>query len=102
MEVLGRGRAVDDADVLLRTELQEALQPRARMLRAVALVAVREQKREPRGLAPLREAGDDELVDDDLSAVDEIPELRLPEHERLGGGDRVSVFEPQARVLGEG
>ena len=45
---------------------------------------------------PLREAGDDELVDRDLRAVDEVAELRLPEHERLGRGDRVAVLEADA------
>ena len=47
MEELRGGRAVDDADVVLGGELEEALEPRARVLRAVALVAVREQEREP-------------------------------------------------------
>ena len=67
----------------------------------VALVAVREQQRQPRRLPPLREAGDDELVDDDLRAVDEVAELRLPEHERLGRRDRVAVLEPERGVLRE-
>ena len=47
VEVLRRGGAVRDADVLLRGELEEALEPRARVLGAVALVAVREQQRQP-------------------------------------------------------
>src|SRR5438270_9501932 len=61
MEVLRRRRAIGDADVLLRRQLQEALEAGARMLGAVALVAVRKQQRQPRRLAPLREAGGDEL-----------------------------------------
>ena len=52
VEVLRRGRAVGDADVVLRGELEEPLEPRARVLRAVALVAVREQQRQPRRLRP--------------------------------------------------
>ena len=47
VEVLRGRRAVDDADVLLRGELEEPLESRARVLRAVALVAVRQQQREP-------------------------------------------------------
>ena len=101
VEVLRRRRAVRDADVLLRGELEEPLEPRARVLGAVPLVAVRQQEREPRRLAPLREAGGDELVDDDLRAVDEVAELRLPQHERLGRGRRVAVLEADARVLRE-
>src|SRR5207237_9261934 len=99
MEVLRRRRAIGDADVLLRRQLQEALEAGARMLGAVALVAVRKQQRQPRRLAPLRQAGGDELVDDDLRAVDEVSELRLPQDERLGGGGRVAVLEADARVL---
>jgi len=84
MEVLPRGRGVHDADVLLRCELQEALEPRARMLGTVPLVAVWEEERQARGLTPLREPGDEELVDDDLGTVDEVAELGLPEDEGLG------------------
>ena len=71
------------------------------MLGPVALVAVRQQQRQPRRLAPLRAAGDEELVDHDLGAVDEVAELGLPEHERVGRGDRVAVLEPERRVLRE-
>ena len=94
-------RAVGDADVVLRRELEEALEARARVLGAVALVPVRQQKRQARGLLPLRAARDDELVDDDLRAVDEVAELRLPEDERVGRGDRVAVLEAERRELGE-
>ena len=72
------------ADVLLRAELEEPLQPRARVLGAVPLVAVRQQQRQARRLLPLRAARDDELVDHDLRAVDEVAELRLPEDEHPG------------------
>src|SRR5262249_4350144 len=99
VEVLRRRRAVRDADVLLRRELQEALQAGARVLGAVALVTVWKQQRQPSRLAPLRQARDDELVDHDLGAVDEVAELRLPEDERLGRGDRVAVLEAETRVL---
>ena len=47
VEVLRGGRRVDDADVLLGGRLEEPLEPRARVLRPVALVAVREQERQP-------------------------------------------------------
>ena len=102
MEVLRRRAGRNDADVLLGRELQEALEPRARVLGAVALVAVRQQQGEPRGLAPLREARDEKLVRDDLRAVDEVAVLRLPEHEGLRRADRVAVLEAERRVLGQG
>ena len=101
VEVLRRGGRVRDPDVLLRRELEEPLEPRARVLGPVALVPVREQDGEPAALAPLREPGDDELVDHDLRAVDEVAELRLPEHERLRRGDRVPVLEAEAGELRE-
>jgi hypothetical protein len=46
MEVLRGRRAVRDADVLLRAELQEALEPGTRVLGSIALVPVREQERQ--------------------------------------------------------
>ena len=69
------------------------------VLRARALVAVREQQRQARRLAPLRQRRDDELVDDDLGRVDEVAELRLPEHERLRRLHRVAVLEAEAGDL---
>ena len=101
MEELRRRRAVGDPDVVLRALLQEPLEPRARVLRAVAFVAVRQEQRQPRRLPPLRAAGDEELVDHDLGAVDEVAELRLPEDERVGRRDRVAVLEPEGGVLRE-
>src|SRR5438309_10993712 len=99
VEVLRRGRRVGDPDVLLRGELEEALEPRARVLRTIPFVAMREEQREARRLAPLRHSGDDELVDHDLCAVDEVAELGLPEDERLRRRDRVAVLEAEACVL---
>ena len=101
VKILARRRAVRDADVLLRGELEESLEARARMLGAVALVSVRQQERQARRLPPLGETGDDELVDHDLRAVDEVAELRLPQNECLGRGNRVAVLEAEARVLGQ-
>ena len=101
VEVLPGCRAVDDADVVLRRKLQEPLETRARVLRAVAFVAVREQQRESGRLPPLRATRDDELVDHDLGAVDEVAELGLPEDERVRGRDRVTVLEGESRILGE-
>ena len=48
VEILRRGRAVGDAQIILGGELQEALQPRAGMLRPLALVAVRQQQHQRR------------------------------------------------------
>jgi hypothetical protein len=45
---------------------------------------VGQQQHEAALLAPLVLGGGDELVDDDLAAVDEVAELRLPQHQRVG------------------
>ena len=82
VEVLGGGGRVGDADVALGAEGEEALDAGAGVLRARALVAVRQQHRQAAGLAPLRLAGDDEAVDDHLGGVGEVAELRLPEDQR--------------------
>ncbi len=84
VEVLRGGRAVRDADVALGRQLRGSARAGRRSAPARPLVAVREQQRQPRGLAPLRQAARDELVDDHLGAVGEVAELRLPEHQRLG------------------
>ena len=99
VEVLGRRGAVGHPDVALGRALEEALEPRARVLGARALVAVRQQQREPRGLPPLGQPGHEELVDDHLGRVHEVAELGLPEHERVGRLDAVAVLEAHARLL---
>ena len=101
VEVLRRGRRVADPQVVLRAQGEEPLDAGARVLGALALEAVGEEQREPGLLAPLVLGGDDELVDDDLRAVDEVAELRLPADPRVGVGDGVAVLEAERRVLGE-
>ena len=71
------------------------------MLRARALVAVRQEQRQARGLAPLGEAGHHELVHDHLCRVHEVAELRLPQHEGVGRLHAVAVLEAHAGALGE-
>ena len=99
MEELRRGGAVRDSDVVLRSLLEEPLEPGARVLGPVSLVTVRQQQREPRRLAPLRATRDEELVDHDLGAVDEVAELRFPENKRVGCGYRVAVLEADRGVF---
>ena len=101
MKVLRRRRAVRDADVAFRRELEEPLQSGAGMLRSLSLVAVREEQHEARLLAPLRAARDDELIDDRLSHVHEIAELRFPQNERVARDRAESVLESQGRDLRE-
>ncbi len=69
------------------------------MLRAAALVAVRQQHRQAAAIAPLDLAGRDELVDHDLRVVHEVAELRLPHDQRVVGDHRVAVFEAEHGLL---
>jgi len=51
---------------------------------------VGKQEHQPCALAPLGLAGENELVEGNLGAVDEVPELRLPEDEGTGPLQRVA------------
>ena len=99
VEVLRRGGGVADLDVVLGAEGEEALDASRRVLRSLALVAVGEQHDEAGGLVPLVLGGDDELVDDDLGAVHEVAELRLPDDEGVLVLDRVAVLEAEGGEL---
>ena len=46
-------------------------------------------------------AGGDELVEHDLRAIGEIAELRFPERQRVGFGQRIAVFEAQHGIFRE-
>ena len=60
------------------------------------------QQQSQAGLAqPLGLARADELVDDDLRAVREVAELRLPHHQRVRVLKRVPQLEPQDAKLRE-
>ncbi len=74
---------------------------RVRVLRALPLVAVRQQHHQAREQAPLVLAGAEELVDDHLRAVGEIAELRLPQDERFRVVAAVAVLEREDGRLRE-
>src|SRR5690606_23783684 len=96
-----RCREVADDHVVFGAELEEALQAGRRVLGALAFVAVRQEQYETAALAPLLLGRRQELVEDDLCAVGEVAELRLPEYERRRIGHRVPVLEGADGVLGE-
>jgi hypothetical protein len=99
-ELRGRGE-VADLDVVLGAVRQEALEPRARVLGPLALVPVRQEQHEPGEALPLVLARRDELVDDDLRAVQEVAELGLPDDERLGVIEAVAELEAEDAGLGQ-
>ncbi len=71
------------------------------MFRTLAFVAVRQQQHESAQAIPLRFAGADELIDDDLRAVGEIAELPFPQRERVRIGRRITVLERHHRFFGQ-
>ena len=99
--VLRRRRDVRDAHVVLGAERQEALEARRGVLGALPFLPVRQEQHEAAALVPLLLGAGDELVDDDLRAVREVAELRLPEDERRRVGHRVAELEAHDGVLGE-
>ena len=101
MEVLRRVGGLADLHVVVGGELEVALDAGAGVLRALAFVAVRQQHDDAGEQAPLGFAGSDELVDDDLRAVGEVAELRLPEDEGFGIVAGVAVFEAEDGGFGE-
>src|SRR5208283_6128890 len=65
------------------------------MLRALALVSVRQQKNNAAGSLPFRFRTHNKLVDDYLSAIHKITELRLPKAQHVGKIERIPIVEPQ-------
>src|ERR1700722_6139224 len=79
MEILCGVRRLRDLDVVLGSELKEALDAGAGMFRSLAFVAVGQEQDDAGEQVPLGLAGADELVDDGLGNVDEVAELSFPE-----------------------
>ena len=95
MEILRRGGRDRDLDVLLGAELEEPLQPRARVFRALSFVAVGQEHHQAAGPSPLRLGRGDELVDDHLGAVGEVAELGFPHDQHVRLVERVAVIEAE-------
>ena len=85
-----RRRAADSARAAPRNAPAPALRSRA---------ASRQTSPDMR--SHLRSPAGDELVEDDLRAIGEIAELRFPQHQRVGIGERIAIFEAEHRLLGQ-
>ena len=101
VEVLRRRGAVGHPHVDVGTELKKPLGARARMVRPLALVRVRQQQDQRRALPPFHPRRGDELVENHLRAVEEIAVLRLPHHQARRLLHVVSVLESDHGVLGQ-
>ena len=65
----------------------------------LALVAVRQHQGDAVDTAPLDLTRGNELVNHHLCAIDKIPELSLPDDQRVGVVGRVAVFKSQHRLF---
>jgi hypothetical protein len=84
---------------VLGAQLQEALQTRGAVLRALPFVAVRQQHGQTAQATPLVLTAGDELVEHHLGAVGEVAELRFPDHQRVRHGGGIAVLEGQYRFF---
>src|SRR5580693_728572 len=101
VEILRGSGGLADVHVAFGGELHEAFNARARVFRALAFVAVRQQQHQSGREPPFVFAGAEELIDDHLRAIRKIAELRFPENQRLWIVARKAVFKPQAAAFGE-
>ena len=65
------------------------------MFRPLPLIAMRQQADEARHAQPLALAAGNELVEDHLRAIGEVAELRFPDGQRIGLGQRIAIFEAE-------
>src|ERR1051325_943878 len=101
MKILRGGGWITNLQIIFGAELKKALESRARMLRPLTFVAMRQQQGEPRSLSPLVFRSRDVLIDDRLRAVYEVAKLRLPKHQRLARHDRVAILKTKHAFLGK-
>src|SRR5688572_9757661 len=95
MEILGRRGWNGDLDVVFCGELQEPLQPRARMFGAASLEAMRQEQHNSAQPAPLVFSACQELVDDHLGAIAEVAILGFPGNKALRTIQAVAILKPE-------
>src|SRR5215469_766698 len=93
VEILSRRRGLADLKIVHRSELQKAFETRTGVLRSLAFIAVRQKHHKPGQEIPFGFTRHDELIDDCLCDIREIPKLRLPEHQGLRIVAAVAIFE---------
>src|SRR6267142_94454 len=101
MKVLRCGGWLRDLDIVVRGQLQIALNACAGVLRPLSLVSMRKQHYEAAQQSPFVLTRRDELVNHNLRAVCEIAELRLPERQDFGIVPTEAVFEAEHSGFGK-
>jgi hypothetical protein len=117
VEVVGSGGHVDDLPVsaldasllelrvtreegrIVVTALEEALHACGGVLSTLTFVAVGEEEDEAGLTVPLVFSGGHVVIEDDLSAVDEVTELSFPDHQLVGVLKGVTVVEAKSAIF---
>ncbi len=99
MEKVACGGHVGYRHVVAGATLQVAFEAGRGVFGALPFVAVGQQHDEAVHAPPLGFAGEDELVNDRRGAVGEVAELGFPDHQRIGIGVSVAVFEAEHGVF---
>ena len=101
MEVLSGRSAVANLHIIFGAELQEAFNAGAGVLRPLALETVRQQQNKSAGLIPFRFRRAQELINNDLRAIDEIAELGFPKNESQRVGHAIAELKTHHRIFTE-
>src|ERR1043166_2467463 len=101
MEVLPRGGEIADLHVLFGAKLKVTLESSAGVFRALSFVTVRQQQHDAAWPLPFRFRRGNELIDDGLRAVREVPELRLPQAEHARIIERITVIKTKHSGFGQ-
>src|SRR5690242_14778045 len=78
MEILCRSRWINDLHVVFGRKMEKSFQARAGMLGTLAFETMRQKQYETAEAFPFIFGACDELVDNRLSSVPEVAELRFP------------------------
>ena len=99
MKELDRGCRLNDLDVVVYRQFEKSFQPGAGVFGSLAFQPVGKQKRNSAQPPPFFFGGGDELVDDHLRDIPEIPELGLPKNESVRRIETIAVLKTKHACL---
>ena len=97
MKIIRRRGDICDLHIIFAAKLEVPFQPRGGMLGPLPFIAMGQQHHQAGHAQPLGFTRCDKLINNELSAVGKIAELRFPKHQGLWIGQRQTVFEPENR-----
>lgn len=100
VEGLRRGGGYAHQHILQCAQLQEALQPRRAVFRALAFVAVRQQQGQAGHAAPPARR-QPQVVDHHLRTIGKVAKLAFPDAQGVGVGGGEAIFERHHRFFAE-